>query len=135
MAKLTFGLEELVKILISNELLPRKITRIRVKDDEVHFVIKTQSFILPFIPASLKYLRFENNCAIFELTLISGRADKIISMFDQALELKLPAYIKFEYPNIIVDIDKLFLENNIKSVRVENALFEDGRFTIVTGGN
>ena len=135
MAKLTFGLEELVKILISNELLPRKITRIRVKNDEVHFVIKTQSCILPFIPASLKYLRFENNRAVFELTVISGRADKIISMFEQSIELKLPAYIKFEYPNIVIDIDKLFHEKNIKGVCVEDIFYEDGQLTIVTGSN
>ena len=135
MAKLTFGLEELVKILISNELLPRKITRIRVKNDEVHFVIKTQSFILPFVPGSLRYIKFEENHAVFELALAGGRVDKIIGMFDQTIELNLPSYVKFEYPNIVIDIDKLFHEKNIKGVCVEDIFYEDGQLTIVTGSN
>jgi len=135
MVKITLSLEELVEILISNEILPRNITRARVKDNEIQFVIITQSSILPYIPASLKYLRFENNHAIFELTLAGGRADKMISMIDQPLELKLPAYIKIDYPNVVVDIDKLFHQKNIRSMRVEDIFFEDGQLTIIIGIN
>ena len=79
MAKITFSLEELIKILISNELLPRQIIRARVKGQRVHFVIRTNAFILPFIPASLRYVSFDNHNAIFELTIVSGHLNKAVS--------------------------------------------------------
>ena len=132
MAKITFSLEELIKILISNELLPRQIIRTKVKDQRVHFVIRTNAFILPFIPASLKYIGFDNNNAIFELTIVHGHLNKAVSWFNQALKLKIPACMKLEYPNISVDIDKLLEEKNIKGVQVKDIFFENGQFTIVT---
>lgn len=133
MAKITFSLDELMGILISNGLLPRQIVRVRIKGEKIHFVIRTNSFILPFIPASLRYLSFDNNNAIFEFTIVSGHISKAISWINQVLELKIPAYMKLEYPNIVVDIDKLLKEKNIKGVRVKNIFFENGEFAIVTG--
>lgn len=132
MAKITFSLEELLKILISNELLPRQIIRAKVKGQRVHFIIRTDAFILPFIPASLRYISFDNNNAIFELTIASGHLDKAVSRLNQALKLKIPACMKLEYPNISVDIEKLLKEKNIKGIRVKNIFFENGDFTIVT---
>ena len=133
MVKITFSLEELLKILISNELLPRQIIRARVKGQRIRFVIRTNAFILPFIPASLRYVSFDNNNAIFELTIVSGHINKAVSWLNQALKLKIPACMKLEYPNISVDIEKLLIEKNIKGVRVENIFFENGEFAIVTG--
>jgi hypothetical protein len=133
MAKLTFSLGELLGILISNELLPRQIMRARVKGEKIHFVIRTNSFILPFLPASLRYLSFDNNNAIFELTIVSGRLNKAISWLNQVLRFKIPAYMKLEYPNIFVDIDGVLKEKNIRGVRVTDIFFKDGEFTIVTG--
>ncbi len=133
MAKITFSLEELLKILTSNELLPRQIIRARVKGQRIHFVIRTDAFILPYIPASLRYVSFDNNNAIFELTIVSGHLNKAISWLNQALKLKIPACMKLEYPNISVDIDKLLEEKNIRGLRVKDILFENGDFTIVTG--
>ncbi len=132
MAKITFSLEELLKILISNELLPRQIIRARVKGQRVHFVIRTNAFILPFIPASLRYISFDNNNAIFELTIASGHLNKAVSRLNQALQLKIPACMKLEYPNISVDIDRLLKEKNIRGVQVKDIFFENGQFTIVT---
>ena len=50
----------------------------------------------------------------------------------QILQLKLPLYIKLEYPKIFVDADKLFKEKNIKGIRVKDVSFEGGEFTITT---
>jgi hypothetical protein len=132
MAKITFSLEELIKILISNELLPRQIIRARVKGQRVHFVIRTNAFILPYIPASLRYVSFDNNNAIFELTIASGHLNKAVSWLNQALKLKIPACMKLEYPNISIDIEKLLKEKNIKGVQVKDIFFDNGQFTIVT---
>jgi hypothetical protein len=132
MAKISFSLEELIRILTSNELLPRQIIRARVKGQRVHFVVRTNSFFLPFIPASLRYVSFDNNNAIFELTIASGHLNKAISWLNQALKLKLPPCMKLEYPNIFVDIDKLLEEKNIKGVQVKDIFFDNGQFTIVT---
>ncbi len=132
MAKITFSLEELLKILTSNELLPRQIIRARVKGQRIHFVIRTNAFILPFIPASLKYISFDNKNAIFELTIVHGHLNKAVSWLNQALKLKIPACMKLEYPNIFVDIEKLLEEKNIRGLRVKDISFANGQFTIVT---
>ncbi len=132
MAKITFSLEELIEILTSNELLPRQIIRARVKGQRIHFVIRTDSFILPFIPASLRYVSFDNNNAIFELTIASGHLNKAVNWLNQALKLKIPVCMKLEYPNISVDIEKLLEEKNIRGVQVKDISFANGQFTIVT---
>lgn len=132
MAKITFSPEELISILISNDLLPREIIRARAKGEEIHFVIRTNSFILPFIPASLRYSSFNNNNAIFELTLVSSRINKAMSWLNQILKLKIPAYMKIEYPNVLVDIDTLLQEKNIRGIRVKDIFFKDGEFIIAT---
>jgi len=132
MAKITFSIEELVRILISNKLLPKNIVRVKVKGDSVHFYIKTQSFILPFIPASLRFLSFDNNNVTFELTLVSGQVNKILGRLDQLSDFKIPAYMKFEYPNIVVDMDKLLQGKNIRGLQLKSVLFENGEFVVVT---
>ncbi|MBN2181578.1 MAG: hypothetical protein JW715_06670 [Sedimentisphaerales bacterium] len=135
MAKITFTLDELTEILVSNELLPKNIVRITGKGDNVSFYVKTQTFIIPFIPATLKFLSFDNNNVIFELTVISSQINKAIGRLDQLLELKMPEYIKLEHPNIIVNIDKLLQEKNVRGVQVKNVLFENGEFVITTGNS
>lgn len=131
MAKISFTLEELLEILASNQLLPAQITRVKIQGDEVHFVIKTDAFILPYIPASLKYLSFNDNKAFFELTIIAGRANEAVSWLNQALKLKLPAYMKLDYPNLFVDIDRALVEKNIRGIQIEDVSFQNGQFIVV----
>ena len=132
MARITFSLQELVEIAVSNGLLPRQIARVRVKDRRIHFVIRTESFILPFIPASLGYVRFDGNNAIFELTIVSGHVNKVMGWFHEALKSKLPAFVKLDFPNVCVDIDQLLKEKNIRGIRVKDVVLEDDQFVIVT---
>ena len=135
MAKITFDLQELVELVVSNELLPRQIARLRVKGDKIHFVIKTNAFILPFIPASLGYVSCDGNQAIFELTLVSGHVNKAMGMLHQALKLKLPDFVKFEYPRVSIDIKRLLKERNIRGIQVRDIVFQDGQFSVVTGSS
>lgn len=132
MAKIIFSLEELTQILISNELLRGEILRPKVEGKRIHFVIKTNSFILPYIPASIGYMCFSDNLATFELTIVSSYLNKAVSRLKQILQLKLPVYIKFEYPKIFVDVDKLLKEKNIRGIRVKDISFKGGEFTITT---
>ncbi len=135
MAKITFNLEEIIEILISNKLLPPEIIRVRIKDEKIHFVIRTNSFILPFIPASLRFLSFSNNNVIFELTIVSGHLSKAVNFLNQALTFKIPVYMKLEYPQLSIDVDKLLKEKKFTGVRVKDLLYEAGEFTIVTCNN
>ena len=135
MAKITFDLQELLELVVSNELLPRQIARLRVKDDRIHFVIKTNAFILPFIPASLGYVGFDGNKAIFELTVVSAQVNKAMGWLQQALELKLPAFVTLEYPKVSVDIDRLLKERNIRGIQVSDVVLNNGEFAIVTGSS
>jgi len=132
MAKITFSLEEIIKILISNKLLPPEVIRVKIKGEKIHFVIRTDSFILPFIPASLRYLSFDDNNAIFELSIVGGHLSKTTRWINQMLKLKIPAYMKLDYPKMFIDIEKLLQENNIRGVRVKDISFEGGEFTIET---
>lgn len=132
MAKIVFGFEELLEFLICNGLLPDSISRAKVKGDRIHFVVKTNTFLLPFVPASVKYLRLEGSYIVFELTIVSGLAGKADSWLNQMIGPKMPAYVKLEYPILSVDIDKLLAQNNIRGVRVKEVLFEDGEFALVT---
>jgi len=132
MAKITFNLEELIQILTSNELLRREITHPKVEGDRIHFIIKTDSFFLPYIPGSLGYSDFNNNLAIFNLKIVSSHLNKVIGRLKQILQLKLPAYMKLEYPKILVDTDKLLEEKNIKGIRIKDISYKNGEFTITT---
>ena len=132
MAKISFSLEELTQILISNKLLHGEILRLKVDGDRIHFVIRTNSLILPYIPASLGYLSFSDNQAIFELTIVSSHLNKAVSRLKQMLQLKLPAYMKLEYPKIFVDVEKLLEEKNIKGIRVKDISLKGREFTITT---
>jgi len=132
MAKITFSLEELTQVLISNELLRGEILRPKVEGDRIHFMIRTNTFILPYIPASLGYLGFSDNLAIFELTIVSSYLNKAVSRLKQMLQLKIPSYMRLEYPKIFVDVDKLLKEKNIRGVRVEDIYLKGGEFTITT---
>ena len=127
-----FSLEELTQILISNEILRGEILRPKVEGDRINFVIKTNSFILPYIPASLGFLSFSDGQAIFELTIVSSYLNKTIGRLKQILQLKLPAYIKLEYPRIFVDVDKLLEEKNIRGIRIKDVSLKDGELTFTT---
>ena len=135
MAKIMFSLEELVEIMIANELILENIRRVKVKDGIVHFVIKTDLFVLPLIPASLKFSSFENNKATFKLTLVNNQLSKIISRYNHILDTELPACMKFEHPNLMIDVEKLLQENNIRGLQIKDVLFKDSEFTVVIDKN
>jgi len=132
MAKITLHLEELIQILISNELLPGEIIRVRVEGERIRFVIRTNSFILPFIPASLRFLSFDGSNAVFELAIVSSRVNRATSWLSQMFKLKIPSYMKLDYPKLFVDVDELLKQKNIRGVRVEDIFLEEGELTIVT---
>ncbi|MHC4570432.1 MAG: hypothetical protein ACYTE3_32375 [Planctomycetota bacterium] len=133
MAKLTFSVEELVQVAISNGLVPSEIARVRVKGERIHFVIRTSSFILPFIPASLRYLSFDGDKAIFELTVVSSHASKAVGRLNELIKPKIPDYMKLEYTNVSVEINRLIDKKNVKGVKVKEISFRDGEFSIITG--
>lgn len=44
----------------------------------------------------------------------------------------MPAFVRFQYPDVFVDVGKLLEQKNIRDVRVREVQFKDGEFTIVT---
>ena len=132
MAKITFSIEELIGILTANELLPAQVTRLKAKGQSLHFAIKTGTFLLPFVPASLSFSSFDGNEAAFELSVVSGRLNKANNWFNEMLRPKLPACVEIDYPKISVDINKILAEKGIKGVRVKDMFFEGDDLAIVT---
>lgn len=132
MARIILSLQEVLEIIISNNLLPPQVVRLRIKGEKIHFVVKTNTFILPYIPASLVYATFDGNNAIFHLTNVGGPVNKVMGRLHQALKLKIPDFVKIEYPKVFIDIEKVLKENNIRGIRVKDITFKDGQFTITT---
>ncbi|MBN2312570.1 MAG: hypothetical protein JXM79_01485 [Sedimentisphaerales bacterium] len=132
MAKITFSLQELIDIVVANELLPEQVVRVRVKGEKIHFVVKTNAFILPYVPASLGYVSFDGQNALFKLTDVSGPVNKIIGWLHQALKLKMPLFVKLEYPQVFVDISRLLEDINIRGIHIKDIAFKESRFTVTT---
>jgi hypothetical protein len=135
MAVITFTYEELLEILKSNNLLPGQIAKAEVKNGCFHFTVRTENFLLPFVPASLRYQSFENNFAIFELTVVSSHFNKAIGWFSQSLQARLPEYVKLSLPNVLFDMEKLFQEKNIKGIRIKEIIHEPCQFTVIIERN
>ncbi len=132
MAQITFSHAELIKILLSNELLPKEILRPKVEGEEIHFVVKTNLPFLQFVPVSLRYLSFTDNNAIFEITVVNSSLNKMIGRLNLLSKLNAPAYVKFDFPKVSVDVNELLKEKNIRGVLLKDIIFNDDEFTIVT---
>lgn len=135
MAVITITYEELLHFLKSNNLLPTQIARAEVKNECFHFAVRTETFLLPFVPASLKYLGFENNIATFELIVVSSHFNKALGWFSQSLQARLPNYVTLELPNVLFDMEKLLVEKNINGVRIKEIIHEPCQFTVIVERN
>jgi len=132
MAKITFSLEELKEILISNAILPKVILRPKVEGEEIHFVVNTNLPFLQFIPLTLKYLNYTDDNAIFEMSVVNGSLNKTISRLNLISRLDVPEYIKIDFPKIYININELLEVKNISGILLKDVFFKDGEFTIVT---
>ena len=132
MARITFTHTELLGILISNELLPDKIVRPEIKGHEIRFTVQTGLPILPLVPASLKFVNYTDNNAIFELTVVNSALNKTISRFNLLSKLDVPDYVDIDFPKISVDVNELLKRRNVKGVQVKDIILENDEFTIIT---
>jgi hypothetical protein len=132
MAKITFSLNELKDILISNAILPKVILRPKVEGEEIHFVVNTNLPFLQFVPLSLRYLNYVDNNAVVEISVVNGSLKKTISKFNLIDRLDIPEYVKINFPKIYIDINELLQIKNIKGIFLKDIFFKDGEFTIVT---
>lgn len=132
MAKITFTLDELIRILATNALLPAEIVRARAKDRSLNLAIRTGWPLLPFVPASLEFSKFDGNTAFFDLSIVSGRLDKVVKRFDELLKSKLPECMKIDYPKLSVNINKVLADKGLKGIRVKDMFFDDDDFVVIT---
>jgi hypothetical protein len=132
MAKITFSHAELITILLYNELLPKEILRPKVEGDEIHFVVETNLPLLQFVPVSLRYLSFIDNNAIFELTVVNSSLNAMIGRLNMLSKINAPAYVKFDFPKVSVDVNGLLKEKNIRGIQLTDIIFNYGEFTITT---
>ena len=132
MAVITFTLNELLEILKSNNLLHKQIVRSEVKNDCIEFIVDTQMFMLPAIPVSLKYKKYENNIATFEISLGNGQFNQALGMIGNTYQSKLPEYVKLDLPDVLIDLQKLLDRRNIKGIRIKEITQADNQLTIVT---
>ena len=130
MATITFTLDELLGVIQSNDLLPPQITKTEIKDGSIHCVVKTEAFLLPFIPASLKYVSYENNTVTFELNIVGGHFNKALGFFSKSIESKIPDFVKLELPNVLIDLEILFKQKNIKGFHIKEIEHDSDSFTI-----
>lgn len=132
MAKMSFSHAELIKILLSNELLPKQMLRPKVEGDEIHFVVETNLPLIQFVPASLRFLSYADNKAIFELTVVNSSLNAMIGRLNLLSKLDAPEYVEFDFPKVYVDINELLKEKNISGVLIKDIIFKDDELKIVT---
>ena len=132
MAKITFSPDELIGVITANAILPREILRAKAKGQTLHFALKTDSMILPFVPASLRFSNFDGNTVVFDLSIVSGRLNKAANWLDRLLKPKMPACVEIDYPKLSVDINKLIAEKGLKGIRIKDMFFENDNFAVVT---
>jgi hypothetical protein len=132
MGKITFSQTELIKILISNAILPKVILRPKVEGEEIHFVVNANLPFLQFVPLSLRYLNYADDNAIFEVNVVNSSLNKMISRLNLLSKLDVPTYIKIDFPKIYINVNQLLKEKNINGVLLKEILFNNGEFTIVT---
>ena len=142
MAKMIFSVEEMRELLLSNNRIriPPYIKNLKMGADTISLIVEVGKTGIPLmpsvpllIPLSTRFVRFDNPIAIFEIAnrgiLTKGIVDRLIPIFKD----KMPDYIEVDYPSIHVDVNKLLVEKNVKGVEVEEIVFDDGKFTVVTG--
>jgi len=132
MAKLTFTLNELLELVLANGKLPEQLSDVRAEGSGICFTIKIPAFLLPSMPASIKFKEFDNGKAVLEAEILNEQINNTIGKFSGMLGNKLPSFISLEYPQIYVNIDKMLIEKNIKGFTIQDVAFEDGEFTIIT---
>ena len=131
MAKIIFTLDEAISILIANNILPEQITNVRANGENISFRVDTGLPLLSSVPASIKYVDFKYGIAKLEMSLPLQRiTNKLIQFFSE----KIPKEIKFENPNILVDINKI-IKKKSKGINVENIIYENESFVIITCGS
>ncbi|MBN1806957.1 MAG: hypothetical protein JW837_17045 [Sedimentisphaerales bacterium] len=135
MAKIIFTHTELLSILLSNELLPDKIQHPKIEDQKIRFTVETGLPILPLVPASLRFISFADNNAIFELTVVNSALNKTIGRLNLLSKLDVPDYVRIDFPKISVDVNELLRRRNIRGVQIKDIFFDNGEFTIITSGS
>ncbi|MHC4387862.1 MAG: hypothetical protein ACYSX1_04560 [Planctomycetota bacterium] len=142
MAKIMFSLEEIREIMLSNDWvrIPPYIRNLRIGGDDISLIVelgKTSIPLIPFVPLlvpiSARFVRFDNPVAIFEITNKARLTKGIVDLLSPIFKDKMPEYVEVDYPHIHVDVNKLLLEKNVKGVRVEEIVFDEGKFTVGTG--
>jgi len=56
----------------------------------------------------------------------------MIGRLDLLSKLNAPAYVKFDFPKVSVDVNELLKEKNIRGVLIKDITFNDGEYTITT---
>jgi len=129
-AKITFSIGEVVRILNSGRLVSEPLTEIKTKGDKFLVKLKTGWLAPKYIRAAIKYVDFYNGNVAFEIT-----TNRLIDKFDWLVPRlfkspHLPDYVsQCEYPRVCVDINKV-LADKIKGVQIENITFENEQFCV-----
>lgn len=134
MAKIMFTLTEIMKILDSNEQIHRDISDLRVQGGDVHFNINTNLPLIHKIPASARYVSFEDGIMKLEMTvhgIAPSLAGKMAKLFSHKLAHNVPQFLKLDYPYMYINIPEA-ISSNIKGLHVDHVEHEDGHFTVTT---
>ena len=130
MAKLQFTVNELNRILDSNNMFPRHISDIEADEENIFIRIKTGWFALKTIRISVRFVSFNDEGAVLEVVQnrLMSKFDWLIHKFAESAEL--PEYVNLrEYPKVCVDLNKVLAEK-AKGIRANEVLFEKGQFFV-----
>lgn len=130
MAKIQFTVNELSRILNSNNLSPRQISEIEADDEKIFLRIKTDWFALNSIRIAAKFVDFKEGSATFEI-LQNRLMNKFNWLIRKWIEsIKLPEYVNLsEYPIVHIDLNRV-LADKTRGIRIEDISFEKRQFFV-----
>ncbi len=126
MAQIVARVEDIIAVLKANGWLSRRVSDIQPVDGGVSFKVDTG---VPFVGAAkvqVHYVGYDGRWAELELVR-GGLLDKLSGFIPQAV--KLPSYVRFEYPRIFVDIEQV-VGSRVRGLAVESIQLEGGSFTV-----
>jgi len=126
MAKLVVRVEDIITVLKANGWVSRKVSDIQPVDGGVSFKVDTG---VPFVGAAkvqVNYVGYDGRWAELELAR-GGLLDKLSGFIPQAV--KLPSYVRFEYPRILVDIEQV-VGSRVRGLAIEGIELEGDSLAI-----
>ncbi len=126
MAKIVVTIEEIITVLGANGWMSHRVSDMQAVEGGVSFKVDTGVPFVGAVKMQINYTGFDGRCVELEL-VGGGLLDQFSGLLKQAV--KLPEYMRLEYPRIFVDVEQLMGER-VKGIAIEGIELAGTSFTV-----